>query len=281
MPIPESTLSQWSHHRSAKASKQAHVSIREALVANNRPSGIGYEVFLQGSYKNGTNLSRDSDVDVVVRLDHKLKPSVAALSGEQLQENASHEVAYKHWQSFRRHALKAMRERYGDAAISGRKTLKLAKGELQADADLVITLSYREGIGFYLPDERRWVVSYPQLHYQRGLKKEEATGRRFKRTIHMFKAARNRLVDNGVLTKDDAPSYFIECLIYNVPDHQFVRKLALTYTGVLDWLKTAKLKEFQCQNGLVLLFGRQREQWTVAKSQAFVKVMQELWDTWG
>ena len=116
-------------------------------------------VFFQGSYKNGTNLSRDSDVDVVIRLDHKLKPSVAALSGEQLQENASHEVAYKHWQSFRRHALKAMRERHGDAATSGRKTLKLAKGELQADADLVITLSYREGIGFYHPDERRWVVS--------------------------------------------------------------------------------------------------------------------------
>ena len=66
-----------------------------------------------------------------------------------------------------------------------------------------------------------------------------------------------------------------------MPGHQFVRKLALTYTGVLDWVKAAKLKEFQCQNGLVLLSGRQREQWTVAKSQAFVKVMQELWDTWG
>ena len=135
MPIPESTLSLWSHHRSAKASKQAHVSISKALIAHNRPSEVGYEVFLQGSYKNGTNLSRDSDVDVVVRLDHKLKPSVAALSGEQLQENASHEAAHRHWQSFRRHALRAMRDRYGDAATSGRKTIKLAKGELQADAD--------------------------------------------------------------------------------------------------------------------------------------------------
>ena len=118
-------------------------------------------VFLQGSYKNDTNFRRDSDVDVIVRLAHKLKPSVAALSGEQLQENASHEVAYRHWQSFRHHALRAMRDRYGDAATSGRKTLKLAKGEVHADADLVVTLSYKEGIAFYLPDERRWVVSYP------------------------------------------------------------------------------------------------------------------------
>ena len=97
----------------------------------------------------------------------------------------------------------------------------------------------------------------------------------------MFKAARNHLVDKGVLTKDDAPSYFIECLLYNVPDHLFKRKLAPTYAGILDWLTTAKLREFRCQNGLVPLFGQQREQWTVAKAQAFVKAMQELWDTWG
>ena len=59
----------------------------------------------------------------------------------------------------------------------------------------------------------------------------------------MFKAARNRLVDKGALTKDDAPSYFIECLLYNVPDHLFEDKLAPTYTGILDWLKTAKLND--------------------------------------
>ena len=280
MPKPESTLARWSHHRSAKASKQAHVSIREALAAHDRPSEVD-EVFLQGSYKNGTNLSRDSDVDLVVRLAHELRPDVAALSGEQLQENVFHQTAHKRWRSFRRHALRAMKVRYGDAVTSGRKTIKLAKGELQADADLVITLSYKGGIGFYLSDERRWVVSYPQQHHQRGLEKEEATGRRFKRTIRMFKAARNVLVDRGVLTKDGAPSYFIECLLYNVPDSLFAPKLAPTYTGILDWLKTAKLNDSKCQNGQVRLFGQGREQWTVKKARAFVKALQEMWDTWG
>ncbi len=60
----------------------------------------------------------------------------------------------------------------------------------------------------------------------------------------MFRAARNRLVDYGVLTKDDALSYFIECLLYNVPNQLFKPKLAPIYTGILDWLKTVKLKEF-------------------------------------
>ena len=280
MPIPESTLSKWSHHQSGTAFKQAHVPIREALAAHNWPSEVKYEVFLQGSYKNDTNLGGDSDVDVVVRLAHKLKPSVAPLTREQLQEDASHKVAHERWQSFRDHAMQAMRARFGNAVKSGRKTLKLPKGKIPADADLVVTLSYTEGIGFYLPDERRWVVSYPQRHHQRGSKKERATNKRFKRTIRMFKAARNQLVSRRILTKEDAPSYFIECLLYNVPDDRFGPELAPTYAGILTWLKTAKLKDFQCQNGFVPLFGSGREQWSVKKARAFVKALQDMWDTW-
>jgi len=281
MAIPESTLSQWSHHRSAKASKQAHTSVRDALAAYKGLSEFKPDIFLQGSYKNGTNLRRDSDVDVVVRLPYQLKPRLVVLAGQGLQGDADHEAARERWRSFRRLALRAMKARFGDAAKSGRKTIKLAKGELHADADLVVTLSYRNGIGFYLPDERRWVVSYPQQHHERGAEKEEATGRRFKRTIRMFKAARNRLVEKGTLTKDDAPSYFIECLLHNVPNHLFKQKRAATYTGILAWLKTAKLKGLKCQNGKVALFGKGREQWTVDKARLLVSGLEGLWEAGG
>ena len=151
---------------------QAHVPIREALYACKWPSEAKFEVFLQGSYKNDTNLGGDSDSDVVVRLAHKLNPGVAALSGEQLQRDGSHRFVLERWQSFRDHAMKAMRARFGNAVKSGRKTLKLPKGKIPVDADLVVTLSYMQGIGFYLPDEERWVVSYPQQHHQRGLKED-------------------------------------------------------------------------------------------------------------
>ena len=280
MPISESTLARWSHHQAGTAFKQAHVPIRGALVAHRGLSQHNYEVFLQGSYKNDTNLGGDSDVDVVVRLFTKLKPSVADLTGERLQENGSHKFVHQQWKSFRDEALKAMRVRFGRTVESGRKTLKVPKGRIPADADLVVTVSHREGIGFYLPDERRWVVSFPQQHHDRGLKKEKATDMRFKRTIRMFKAARNRLVEKKVITKDDAPSYFIECLLYNVPDGLFAPKLAPTYTGILGWLKTAEFRDFRCQNGQVTLFGQRREQWTQKKARAFIKALQQLWDTW-
>ena len=281
MPIPERTLSRWSHHKAGTAFKQAHVPIRDALAAYDWPSDIKYQVFLQGSYKNDTNLGDDSDVDVVVRLNHRLRPRVAELSGQQLREDASHKGAYQRWKSFRDHALKAMRARFGNAVKSGRKTLKLPKGKLPADADLVVTLSYRDGIAFYFSDERRWVVSFPEQHHDRGSRKELAANNRFKRTVRMFKAARNRLVEKGTLKKEDAPSYFIECLLYNVPDGLFAPNLAPTYTGILDWLRKASLQDFQCQNGRVDMFGPGREQWTVQKAQAFVRALQGLWDAGG
>lgn len=280
MSIPESTLAKWSRHEAGTAFKQAHVPIREALEAHRGLSQFKYEVFLQGSYKNDTNLGGDSDVDVVVRLSSKLKPAVAALTGEQLQKDGSHRFVHRQWNSFRDESLKALRARFGGAAESGRKTLKVPKGRMiPADADLVVTVSHMEGIGFYLSDEQRWVVSFPQQHHSRGLKKEKAANNRFKRTIRMFKAARNRLVDKKMLAKDDAPSYFIECLLYNVPDSLFKPELAQTYTGILGWLGTVRRKDFKCQNGQAELFGPGREQWSQKKARAFIKALQDMWDT--
>ena len=281
MPIPESKLSRWSHHRAATAFTQAHLPIRAALDAYSWPPDMNYQVFLQGSYKNDTNLGGDSDVDVVVRLNQRLRPRVVELSGRLLQEDASHQGAYRRWKSFRDHALKALRARFGNYAESGRKTLKVPKGKIPADADLVVTLRYMEGIAFYLPDEGRWVVSFPQQHHEQGQKKEEDTSSRFKRTVRMFKAARNQLVEKKMLTKGDAPSYFIECLLYNVPDDLFKPKLAPTYTGILDWLKKEELKDFECQNGRVDLFGSGKEQWTVKKARAFVSALQGLREAGG
>ena len=257
------------------------MSIRDTLASDDRLSEVKHEVLLQGSYKNNTNLRKDSDVDLVVRLAHKLSPSVAALSGKRLQGNASHQAALEHWQSFRRRALRVMRDRYGDAVSTGSKTIKLARGELHADADLVVTLSYKEGVALYLPNEKRWAVSFPQQHHDRGQKKERATSNRFKRTVRMFKAARNRLVEKNTLTKDDAPSYFIECLLYNVPNGLFKPKLAPTYTAIVDWLKTANLQGFESQSGRVDLFGSGKEQWTQKKARAFVRALEGLWEAGG
>ena len=71
MPIPESTVAQWSHHQANTVPKQAHVAIREALDAYKWPSEVRYEVFLQGSYKNdtGTQLQSVASQQVLARIE--------------------------------------------------------------------------------------------------------------------------------------------------------------------------------------------------------------------
>jgi len=283
MPIPGKILGSWSHHHSAMVSKQAHVSIRNALAAySGWAKDAQYEIFLQGSYKNATNLRRDSDVDVVVQLSARVRPRVVAIRGSQLEQDQSHKVAYQRWQSFREQVLNALKATYGTKAVaSGHKSLKLVKGKIPAAADVVVTLHYENGLAFYLPSQHRWVVSYPQQYYERRLEKEEATNYRFKRTIRMFKAARNHLVENHTIKDRTAPSYFIECLLYNVPDVLFRPKLVQSYSGIVEYLTTAELKHFRCQNGVKGLFGPSKDDlWSMDKAQKYILELRRLWEKW-
>ena len=94
----------------------------------------------------------------------------------------------------------------------------------------------------------------------------------------MFKGARNRLLESNALADDTAPSYFIECLMYNVPNTLFKNSLAETYVGTVEWLSTAILGEFKCQNQIVELIGASRDQWSVGKAQAFIRALAHLWN---
>ncbi|MCK9544540.1 MAG: nucleotidyltransferase domain-containing protein, partial [Novosphingobium sp.] len=76
--ISEQTLSSWSFAPEATKYKLTHEQIREALSkylpneASTRSNFIlnnaNYDVYLQGSYANSTNIKVDSDVDVVIEL---------------------------------------------------------------------------------------------------------------------------------------------------------------------------------------------------------------------
>ena len=75
---------------------------------------------------------------------------------DRLQKDASHKGAHQRWKSFRDHALKAMRANFGKCRRrAAARLLKVPKGRIPADADLVVTLSHKQGIGLYLSDEKR------------------------------------------------------------------------------------------------------------------------------
>ena len=77
-----------------------------------------------------------------------------------------------------------------------------------------------------------------------------------------------------------APSYFLECLLFNVPDHRYGGDYEMSFEDCLRWLADSNLIDFVCQNGVVPLFGSTEEQWDQAKARKLIEELMFLWDSW-
>jgi len=298
MGISESQIETWSHQGAVTTAKATHESIRNALDSYKWPAGVDFEVYLQGSYKNSTNIRGDSDVDIVVQLNSTFRKDLSALSADEkaLYGQAYHDATYL-WEHFRADILEALRAYYGASTISeGDKAVKVAGGSNRLSADVVICLQYRkylrfrstsdqqyvEGIAFYALRENRWVINFPKLHYDNGVNKnaQDRTNGWYKPTVRVFKNARSYLIDHGGVTKDLAPSYFLECLIYNVPDEKFGSSYQDTFCDVVNWLVKADTENFVCNNEQLLLFGNTPEQWSRDEANRLIQKLIELWNNW-
>ena len=296
MPIPESQLETWSHQGAVTTAKRTHESIRNALDPHTWPTGVKYEVYLQGSYKNTTNIRGDSDVDVVAQLDSTFQSDLSELTDYQkiLHQQAHPDATYL-WQNFRADVLTALRNYFGSPAVNiGNKSLKVIGNSNRLPADVVACMQYRkykhfrslndqsyvEGMVFYTLRESRKVINFPKVHYQNGTKKNGRTSSRYKPTIRVFKNARTYLVNQGIISKELAPSYFLECLLYNVPDVKFTSNHQDTFCDVINWVQKANMTNFLCQHEQFSLFGDTPEQWSSSKAQEFLNMLGYLWNNW-
>ena len=291
MAIPESQLSRWSDHGAQDPSIRTHETIRQVLDAYQWPPRMTRVFHLQGSYRNDTNIRGDSDVDVVLEMTSAFNHDANALSQyEQGVVAASFQSADYNWNGFRREVLKALEGGFGKGMVAqGNKSIKLKADPPRLAADVVVCIghrrydssySYAEGITFYALQDKRWIVNYPKEHYKNGVAKSSRTSDRFKRTVRMFKSARNRLESTGRIGADLAPSYFIECLIYNAPDWAFQYGFQDTYSAVVNWIVQNDLDRIVCQNGQQWLFGPSPEQWSVEDAKAFGSELVSLWNNW-
>jgi tRNA nucleotidyltransferase (CCA-adding enzyme) len=142
MPIPESQLETWSRRGAVTTAQQTHESVRNALKDYDWPSDVQYEVYLQGSYKNGTNIRGDSDVDIVVQLNSLFRCN-------RLEDREINSKLIEVSNAWRGAVLKVLQKRYGESEVSeGKKALKVKTPYLPAD--VVVCLQYRK-----YPDRHR------------------------------------------------------------------------------------------------------------------------------
>ena len=291
MTIPESQLSRWSNHGSQTNSKKTHETIRRALESYSWPEEVTYDFFLQGSYSNSTNIRGDSDVDVVLKLNNTAHYDDSLLSPhDQDKPKKSFQTPTYRWGDFRRDALAALKSRFHQSVEEGNKSIKIGASPSRLAADVVVCIKYCrytslnsfvEGIAFYPMRGRRLIVNYPKEHRSNGAAKNARTKDRYKRTVRMFKNARNRLESDGRIGHGLAPSYFLECLIYNASEGAFVDSLQDTYCSIVDWMCNGDINEAVCQNEQLCLFGPSAEQWSLKSAKTLSRRLKALWNDWG
>jgi hypothetical protein len=96
------------------------------------------------------------------------------------------------------------------------------------------------GIAFWKKDGTL-IENFPKYHIDNGAAKNRAANDLYKPTIRMFKNARTRLVETHDIPEGLAPSYCIECFLYNVPSASYTGSFQQIYCNVVNFLHSADL----------------------------------------
>lgn len=284
-----------------------HQAIREAINehfdgnAVKEKYGLGQvpvlDVYLQGSYKNSTNVTKSSDVDLVVQLETIWVANKESLPADQLAKyDASYVSVSYPFSEFNQAIFSALLQYFGTGnVINDNKCLKIKKHGKYCDADVIPCFTYRyygffenvdkqhyqEGM-YFITNEGKMVRNFPKLHYEALTKKSDATNGIFKETVRMFKNMRDDLIDKGVISEGIAKSYFIENLLYRVPVQNFTTPQTLTerFKTILEHLivmyNSHQIKKFTCANEIDLLISDTN--WKLEDVQQFLIALKSVRD---
>lgn len=297
MPIPESQLETWSHQGSIIQSSNTYNTIKSVLEAGTTPyAGKNFKVFLQGSYGNDTNIYAESDVDIIIRLDGTFQSDLTELTeGEKAAYKSAFQDATYTYADFKKDVLAVLTQQYGDAVTAGDKAIVIDANGSRRKADVIVAIQFRryfkfrssadsqyvEGICFWNGKGER-IANYPKQHSANLTTKHQNTSKWFKPLARVFKNMRCRMVADGLIKAGVAPSYYIEGLLYNVPNEKFTASYQDCVVNILNWyLQEASKTDLVCANEqYYLLRDGQHTCWNQADCDAFVDAAVRLWNEW-
>jgi hypothetical protein len=296
VPIPESQLETWSHLGSVTQSRNTYATVKATLDDSSSPYYVkSFESFLQGSYANDTNVYRDSDVDVVMRLDSTWYHDAHLLPSDQY---GAFQRAYPNSATYGLPQFKtevaAWLDRKFNGVRVGSKAIFIQGSGSRRDCDVLVCARFdyyyrfssiydeskAEGICFFLNDGTQ-IVNFPKQHSDNCTLKHKATNQWFKPTVRILKNMRNALVDANMLPDGTAPSYFIEGMLWNVPVDRFGGTYADTFVAVYNYLVNTDRSTFRCANGIhLLLQAGSHVSWPPAHCETFLNALRALWSHW-
>ena len=296
MSIPESQLDTWSHQGSIKQSCDTYDTVKRSLEADDtKYADKSCEVFLQGSYGNDTNIYAESDVDVVIRTDSIYYYDTSALNPQELQTfNTSFTAATFTYAEYKSQVVQALQKSFGqNDANPGERAIKIKANGNRRSSDVIVATQFRRyysgplgplyvpGICFFTSTGTR-IANYPKQHSANLTTKHQATNQWFKPMVRILKNMRSKLVKDGLLPVGSAPSYFIEGLLYNVPNDKFGTSYGDSFVAAVNWILAADRTKFVTPSGQhYLARDGAPECWPCSNCNSFIDEIVKLWNKWG
>lgn len=231
MNIDEDQLTRWAKAPSETEEGRCQHAVERITKAVKAKFGSRVSVFLQGSYKNRTNVKLDSDVDVVVRLDDIYFSDISGMSEADKQKHMQIPDSEYTFSQFKNDIQQILVDEFEYGAVERHdKCIKVKKNDQRVNADVVPCFVHKrfrsfeiveaEGIGL-LTDRGIRVHSFPEQHYDNGVTKNNVTDKMYKSAVRILKNIRNGLIEQNIITDKDMPSFLLECLVWNVPANNF------------------------------------------------------------
>lgn len=277
---------------------RTHNAIREHLESDEALRKYSVETYLQGSYKNSTNVRGDSDVDMGSLTERifyydlsDLPQDPPQFATRSLQESvkASIEPASFTFQDYRRDVLASLQRKYGhDNVFDGNKAITVAGNTYRLDADVLPCTSFRQyfqdwqkkasyhrGISFFTKSGER-IVNFPHQHFKNLAAKDQRKDGKVKGCIRIVKRIRNELEELGKWDRKRSPSFYLESLVWNAPDDKFnggydsvvQNVLAYLWNDLREKRGTDAIRSYMQANEIFVLF--HPKFWNVDDALAFI-----------
>ena len=92
---------------------------------------------------------------------------------------------------------------------------------------------------------------------------------------------RDRAGPGGRSADGVAPSYYIEGLLYNVPNDKFGTSYGDTFVNAINWILQADRSKLVCANErYYLLRDNVHTCWPQANCDQFLKALKSFWNNW-
>jgi len=242
-----------------------------------------YEIFLQGSYANNTNVKQNSDVDICVmykNVFHYSMPEGYSLDGSYSDSSLDHF-------ELRNTIKKALIRKFGsDRVIDKNKAIRILSNSYTTDADVVVAFQYRkysdstkfqEGI-YYKALDNSIVINYPKIHIKNGNEKNVATNYMYKKMVRIFKKIMYDMQDDNIYASKDVKGFVLECMVYNFPNDEMFKHIETKYTDNLQKMMNTFINEsmnlWKEVNEIKWLFGIEKGK-NESDYKDYIKAMKE------